>query len=200
MKSEDQGTFFQDFLGLSGYLCSIGGFYSNAALLRTRNAQNHNEAQRRALQAAGEKQVQKREPLKAQRKAQKTRRIPAVQCTLYWAAYPRMQAVDVLTAHPFYCYTTLPPSCRTAPKISATPHHSIMMSDSNRTMCMTESTTGFWVGASPAKGPRWVPYQLTRPTTRSLLAAITSSTVPRSSGKLVLAETIHSLNPLRPND
>ena len=53
MKSEDQGTFFQDFLGLSGYLCSIGGFYSNAALLRTRNAQNHNEAQRFALPAGG---------------------------------------------------------------------------------------------------------------------------------------------------
>ena len=46
VKPEDQGTFFQDFLGLSGYLCSIGGFYSNTALLRTRNAQNHNEAQR----------------------------------------------------------------------------------------------------------------------------------------------------------
>jgi hypothetical protein len=45
VKPEDQGTFFQDFLGLSGYLCSIGGFYSNTALLRTRNAQNHNEAQ-----------------------------------------------------------------------------------------------------------------------------------------------------------
>jgi hypothetical protein len=45
VKPEDQGTFFQDFLGLSGYLCSIGGFYSNSALLRTRNAQNHNEAQ-----------------------------------------------------------------------------------------------------------------------------------------------------------
>lgn len=44
VKPEDQGTFFQDFLGLSGYLCSIGGFYSNTALLRTRNAQNHNEA------------------------------------------------------------------------------------------------------------------------------------------------------------
>jgi hypothetical protein len=49
VKPEDQGTFFQDFLGLSGYLCSIGGFYSNTALLRTRNAQNHNEAQRLAL-------------------------------------------------------------------------------------------------------------------------------------------------------
>ena len=48
VKPEDQGTFFQDFLGLSGYLCSIGGFYSNTALLRTRNAQNHNEAQRLA--------------------------------------------------------------------------------------------------------------------------------------------------------
>lgn len=47
VKPEDQGTFFQDFLGLSGYLCSIGGFYSNTALLRTRNAQNHNEAQLR---------------------------------------------------------------------------------------------------------------------------------------------------------
>ena len=46
VKPEDQGTFFQDFLGLSGYLCSMGGFYSNTALLRTRNAQNHNEAQR----------------------------------------------------------------------------------------------------------------------------------------------------------
>ena len=45
VKPEDQGTFFQDFLGLSGYLCSIGGFYSNTALLCTRNAQNHNEAQ-----------------------------------------------------------------------------------------------------------------------------------------------------------
>ena len=45
VKPEDQGTFFQDFLGLSGYLCSIGGFYSNTALLRTRNTQNHNEAQ-----------------------------------------------------------------------------------------------------------------------------------------------------------
>ena len=53
MKPEDQGTFFQDFLGLSGYLCSIGGFYSNTALLRTRNAQNHNEAQRLALPAGG---------------------------------------------------------------------------------------------------------------------------------------------------
>jgi hypothetical protein len=51
VKPEDQGTFFQDFLGLSGYLCSIGGFYSNTALLRTRNAQNHNEAQRLALAA-----------------------------------------------------------------------------------------------------------------------------------------------------
>jgi hypothetical protein len=51
VKPEDQGTFFQDFLGLSGYLCSIGGFYSNAALLRTRNAQNHNEAQRLASAA-----------------------------------------------------------------------------------------------------------------------------------------------------
>jgi hypothetical protein len=51
VKPEDQGTFFQDFLGLSGYLCSIGGFYSNTALLRTRNAQNHNEAQRLALLA-----------------------------------------------------------------------------------------------------------------------------------------------------
>jgi len=40
-------------LGLSGYLCYIGGFYSNTALLRTRNAQNHNEAQRLALPAAG---------------------------------------------------------------------------------------------------------------------------------------------------
>ena len=49
MKPEDQGTFFQDFLGLSGYLCSIGGFYPNTALLRTRNAQNHNEAQRLAF-------------------------------------------------------------------------------------------------------------------------------------------------------
>jgi hypothetical protein len=49
VKPEDQGTFFQDFLGLSGYLCSIGGFYSNTALLRTRNAQNHNEAQRLAF-------------------------------------------------------------------------------------------------------------------------------------------------------
>ena len=53
VKPEDQGTFFQDFLGLSGYLCSIGGFYSNTALLRTRNAQNHNEAQRLALPAGG---------------------------------------------------------------------------------------------------------------------------------------------------
>ena len=53
VKPEDQGTFFQDFLGLSGYLCSIGGFYSNTALLRTRNAQNHNEAQRPALPAWG---------------------------------------------------------------------------------------------------------------------------------------------------
>jgi hypothetical protein len=50
VKPEDQGTFFQDFLGLSGYLCSIGGFYSNTALLRTRNAQNHNEAQRVGVQ------------------------------------------------------------------------------------------------------------------------------------------------------
>ena len=49
VKPEDQGTFFQDFLGLSGYLCSIGGFYSDTALLRTRNAQNHSEAQRLAL-------------------------------------------------------------------------------------------------------------------------------------------------------
>jgi hypothetical protein len=47
VKPEDQGTFFQDFLGLSGYLCSIGGCYPNTALLRTRNAQNHNEAQLR---------------------------------------------------------------------------------------------------------------------------------------------------------
>lgn len=53
VKPEDQGTFFQDFLGLSGYLCSIGGFYSNTALLRTRNAQNHNEAQRLALAVGG---------------------------------------------------------------------------------------------------------------------------------------------------
>jgi len=53
VKPEDQGTFFQDFLGLSGYLCSIGGFYSNTALLRTRNVQNHNEAQRCALPASG---------------------------------------------------------------------------------------------------------------------------------------------------
>ena len=52
VKPEDQGTFFQDFLGLSGYLCSIGGFYSNTALLRTRNAQNHNEAQRSVSAAA----------------------------------------------------------------------------------------------------------------------------------------------------
>lgn len=44
VKPEDQGTFFQDFLGLSGYLCSIGGFYSNTALLRTRNAQNQGVA------------------------------------------------------------------------------------------------------------------------------------------------------------
>ena len=49
VKPEDQGTFFQDFLGLSGYLCSIGGFYPNTALLRTRNAQNHNEAQQSIL-------------------------------------------------------------------------------------------------------------------------------------------------------
>lgn len=53
VKPEDQGTFFQDFLGLSGSLCSIGGFYANTALLRTRNAQNHNEAQRLALLALG---------------------------------------------------------------------------------------------------------------------------------------------------
>jgi hypothetical protein len=52
VKPEDQGTFFQDFLGLSGYLCSIGEFYSNTALLRTRNAQNHNEAQRVASAVA----------------------------------------------------------------------------------------------------------------------------------------------------
>jgi len=53
VKPEDQGTFFQDFLGLSGYLCSIGGFYSNTALLRTRNVQNHNEAQLQLCQMAG---------------------------------------------------------------------------------------------------------------------------------------------------
>ena len=54
VKPEDQGTFFiQDFLGLSGYLCSIGGFYSNTALFRTRYAQHHNEAQRPALAASG---------------------------------------------------------------------------------------------------------------------------------------------------
>ena len=58
VKPEDQGTFFQDFLGLSGYLCSIGGFYSNTALLRTRNAQNHNEAQRLALPAGGRAWIQ----------------------------------------------------------------------------------------------------------------------------------------------
>jgi hypothetical protein len=29
VKPEDQGTFFQDFLGLSGYLCSIGGWDEN---------------------------------------------------------------------------------------------------------------------------------------------------------------------------
>jgi hypothetical protein len=71
VKPEDQGTFFQDFLGLSGYLCSIGGFYSNTALLRTRNAQNHNEAQRLALPAAGERQTPKRETAKVQNKLQK---------------------------------------------------------------------------------------------------------------------------------
>ena len=60
VKPEDQGTFFQDFLGLSGYLCSIGGFYSNTALLRTRNAQNHNEAQRRALVAGGRDETRRR--------------------------------------------------------------------------------------------------------------------------------------------
>jgi hypothetical protein len=53
VKPEDQGTFFQDFLGLSGYLCSIGGFYSNTALLRTRNAQNHNENELRVNTARG---------------------------------------------------------------------------------------------------------------------------------------------------
>lgn len=61
VKPEDQGTFLQDFLGLSGYLCSIGGFYSNTALLRTRNAQNHNEAQRLALVAGGADQLTRRE-------------------------------------------------------------------------------------------------------------------------------------------
>lgn len=49
LKPEDQGTFLQDFLGVSGYLCSMDGFYSSTTLLRTRNAQNHNEAQRLAL-------------------------------------------------------------------------------------------------------------------------------------------------------
>jgi hypothetical protein len=57
VKPEDQGTFFQDYLGLSGYLCSIGGFYSNAALLRPRNAQNHNEAERFALAASGREEI-----------------------------------------------------------------------------------------------------------------------------------------------
>ena len=85
VKPEDQGTFFQDFLGLSGYLCSIGGFYSNTALLRTRNAQNHNEAQRLALPAAGENKVWKRKTAIAQEQAQKTRRVPAVRCTHCWA-------------------------------------------------------------------------------------------------------------------
>ena len=62
VKPEDQGTFFQDFLGLSGYLCSMGGFYSNTALLRTRNAQNHNEAQRDCRKTPGSKNVHKNLP------------------------------------------------------------------------------------------------------------------------------------------
>jgi hypothetical protein len=67
VKPEDQGTFFQDFLGLSGYLCSIGGFYSNTALLRTRNAQNHNEAQRDCRKTPGSKKVHKTLPPQAQK-------------------------------------------------------------------------------------------------------------------------------------
>jgi hypothetical protein len=67
VKPEDQGTFFQDFLGLSGYLCSIGGFYSNTALLRTRNAQNHNEAQRDCRKTPGSKNVHKNLPQQAKK-------------------------------------------------------------------------------------------------------------------------------------
>ncbi len=59
VKPEDQDTFFQNFLGLSGYLCPIGGFDTNTALLPTRNAQNHNEAQRLALVAGGGSQPTK---------------------------------------------------------------------------------------------------------------------------------------------
>jgi hypothetical protein len=42
VKPEDQGSFFQDFFGLI-----------RLSLLRTRNAQNHKEAQRLALPAVG---------------------------------------------------------------------------------------------------------------------------------------------------
>ena len=73
VKPEDQGTFFQDFLGLSGYLCSIGGFYSSTALLRTGNAQNHNEAQRSALAASGRDWIRlgSSEKLKARNRLEK---------------------------------------------------------------------------------------------------------------------------------
>ena len=96
VKPEDQGTFFQDFLGLSGYLCSIGGFYSNTALLRTRNAQNHNEAQRPALPAWGGSvdPPSKRDSAKARNMLKKRAdshhhglgALPRVGCTLCWAA------------------------------------------------------------------------------------------------------------------
>ena len=48
VKPEDQGTFFQDFLGLSGYF-----------LLHTRNAQNHNQAQRDCRKTPGSNNVHK---------------------------------------------------------------------------------------------------------------------------------------------
>lgn len=39
VKPEDQGTFFQDFLGLFGYLCSIGGFYTSSKTRRVSRAE-----------------------------------------------------------------------------------------------------------------------------------------------------------------
>src|SRR5262245_9647764 len=86
VKPEDQGTFFQDFLGLSGYLCSIGGFYPNTALLRIRNAQNHNEAQRGALAAWWENQLTKRKKAPRRDGGSSVARTTKSACTHCWAA------------------------------------------------------------------------------------------------------------------
>jgi hypothetical protein len=44
-------------------------------------------AQRPALPAAGEKQLTKQKTAIVQKQVQKTRRVPAVRCTLCWAAF-----------------------------------------------------------------------------------------------------------------